>query len=254
MAATMSILGLYNYDPNIFELLHLPDSVQRQTIIDLIISEAAELEILYPNPDILRVIIGAWSNGRQNAWARIAAALDADYNPIENTDSYEDHLEDYTRDLKESDNYTRDLKESDNYTRDLKENDNYTRNLTDSGNNNSSGNTQNSRTGYNSGDLQVTDSSSSEDHSDDTRSYTGGDDRNKGYTGGDERNKGYTGGDDRNKGFTGGDTRHTVIHTHGNIGVTTNQRMVQAELELRQTDIYSIIVNEFIDKFCIGVY
>lgn len=234
MAATMSILGMYNYDPNIFELLHLPDSVQRQTIIDLIISEAAELEILYPNPDILRVIIGAWSNGRQNAWARIAAALDAEYNPIENTDRYEDHLEDYTRDLKESDNYTRDLKE----------NDNYTRNLTDSGNNNSSGSTQNSRTGYNSGDLQVTDSSSSEDHSDDTRSYTGSDDRNKGYTG----------GDDRNKGFTGGDTRHTVIHTHGNIGVTTNQRMVQAELELRQTDIYSIIVNEFIDKFCIGVY
>ena len=234
MAATMSILGMYNYDPNIFEMLHLPDSVQQQTIIDLIISEAAELEILYPNPDILRVIIGAWSNGRQNAWARIAAALDAEYNPIENTDRYEDHLEDYTRDLKESDNYTRDLKE----------NDNYTRNLTDSGNNNSSGNTQNSRTGYNSGDLQVTDSSSSEDHSDDTRSYTGGDDRNKGYTG----------GDNRNKGFTGGDTRHTVIHTHGNIGVTTNQQMLEAELDLRQTDIYSIIVNEFIDKFCIGVY
>ena len=214
MAATMSILGMYNYDPNIFELLHLPDSVQKQTIIDLIISEAAELEILYPNPDILRVIIGAWSNGRQNAWARIAAALDAEYNPIENSDKYEDHLEDYTRDLKE--------------------NDNYTRNLTDSGNNNSSGSTQKSRTGYNSGDLQVTDSSSSEDHSDDTRSYTGSDERNKGYT--------------------GGDTRHSVIHTHGNIGVTSNQQMVQAELDLRQTDIYSIIVNEFIDKFCIGVY
>lgn len=234
MAATMSILGLYNYDPNIFELLHLPDSVQQQTIIDLIISEAAELEILYPNPDILRVIIGAWSKSRQNAWARIAEALDAEYNPIENTDRYEDHLEDYTRDLNESDNYTRDLKE----------NDNYTRNLTDSGNSNSSGSTQNSRTGYNSGDLQVTDSSSSEDHSDVTRSYTGSDDRNKGYTGSDTRNKG----------FTGGDTRHTVIHTHGNIGVTTNQRMVLAEVEVRQTDIYSIIVNEFIDKFCIGVY
>ena len=234
MAATMSILGLYNYDPNIFELLHLPDSVQKQTIIDLIISEAAELEILYPNPDILRVIIGAWSNGRQNAWARIAAALDAEYNPIENSDRYEDHLEDYTRDLKESDNYTRDLKESDNYTR----------NLTDSGNNNSSGSTQNSRTGYNSGDLQVTGSSRSEDHSDDTRSYTGSDDRNKGYTGGDNRNKGYT----------GGDTRHTVIHTHGNIGVTTNQYMVEAELKLRQYDIYKLITNEFIDTFCIGVY
>lgn len=234
MEATLSILGLYNYQPAIFDSLTIPTSVDKETLIDNIIMEAAELELLFPNADILGRLIGNWSKTRLAAWNRMIGALDAEYNPIENSDRYEDHLEDYTRDLNESDNYTRDLKE----------NDNYTRNLTDSGNSNSSGSTQNSRTGYNSGDLQVTDSSSSEDHSDDSRSYTGSDDRNKGYTG----------GDNRNKGFTGGDTRHTVIHTHGNIGVTTNQQMVHAEVELRQTDIYSIIVNEFIDKFCIGVY
>lgn len=234
MEATLSILGLYNYQPAIFDSLTIPTSVDRETLINNIIMEAAELELLFPNADILGRLIGNWSKTRLAAWNRMIGALDAEYNPIENTDRYEDHLEDYTRDLKESDNYTRDLKESDNYTR----------NLTDSGNNSSSGSTQNSRTGYNSGDLQVTDSSSSEDHSNDTRSYTGS----------DERNKGYTGGDDRNKGYTGGDTRHTVIHTHGNIGVTTNQRMVEAELKLRQYDIYKLITNEFIDTFCIGVY
>lgn len=234
MEATLSILGLYNYQPAIFNSLTIPTSVDRETLIDNIIMEAAELELLFPNADILGRLIGNWSKTRLAAWNRMIGALDAEYNPIENSDRYEDHLEDYTRDLKESDNYTRDLKE----------NDNYTRNLTDSGNSNSSGSTQNSRTGYNSGDLQVTDSSSSEDHSDETRSYTGS----------DERNKGYTGGDDRNKGYTGGDTRHTVIHTHGNIGVTTNQHMVEAELKLRQYDIYKLITNEFIDTFCIGVY
>lgn len=234
MAATLSILGLYNYQPAIFDSLTIPTSVDRKTLIDNIIMEAAELELLFPNADILGRLIGNWSKTRLAAWNRMIEALDAEYKPIENTDRYEDHLEDYTRDLNESDNYTRDLKE----------NDNYTRNLTDSGNSNSSGSTQNSRTGYNSGDLQVTDSSSSEDHSDVTRSYTGSDDRNKGYTG----------SDNRNKGFTGGDTRHTVIHTHGNIGVTTNQQMVEAELKLRQYDIYKLITNEFIDTFCIGVY
>ena len=234
MEATLSILGLYNYQPAIFDSLTIPTSVDRETLIDNIIMEAAELELLFPNADILGRLIGNWSKRRLAAWNRMIGALDAEYNPIENSDRYEDHLEDYTRDLKESDNYTRDLKE----------NDNYTRNLTDSGNSNRSGSTQNSRTGYNSGDLQVTDSSSSEDHSDETRSYTGS----------DERNKGYTGGDDRNKGYTGGDTRHTVIHTHGNIGVTTNQHMVEAELKLRQYDIYKLITNEFIDTFCIGVY
>lgn len=234
MEATLSILGLYNYQPAIFDSLTIPTSVDRETLIDNIIMEAAELELLFPNADILGRLIGNWSKTRLAAWNRMIGALDAEYNPIENSDRYEDHLEDYTRDLMESDDYTRDLKESDDYNR----------NLTDSGNSNSSGSIQNSRTGYNSSDLQLTDSSGSEDHSDDSRSYTGG----------DNRNKGYTGGDNRNKGFTGGDTRHTVIHTHGNIGVTTNQHMVQAELDLRQTDIYSIIVNEFIDKFCIGVY
>lgn len=234
MAATLSILGLYNYQPTIFDSLTIPTSVDKETLIDNIIMEAAELELLFPNADILGRLIGNWSKTRLAAWNRMIGALDAEYNPIENSDRYEDHLEDYTRDLNECDNYTRDLKEKDNYTR----------NLTDSGNSNSSGSTQNSRTGYNSGGLQVTDSSSSEDHSDDTRSYTGSDDRNKGYTG----------GDNRNKGFTGGDTRHTVIHTHGNIGVTTNQDMVNAELKLRQYDIYKLITNEFIDTFCIGVY
>ena len=234
MEATLSILGLYNYQPAIFDSLTIPTSVDRETLIDNIIMEAAELELLFPNADILGRLIGNWSKTRLAAWNRMIGALDAEYNPIENTDRYEDHLEDYTRDLKETDNYTRDLKE----------NDNYTRNLTDSGKNNSSSNTQNSRTGYNSGDLQVTDSSSSEDHSDDTRSYTGD----------DNRNKGFTGSDNRNKGFTGGDKRHSVIHTHGNIGVTTNQHMVDAELKLRQYDIYKLITNEFIDTFSIGVY
>lgn len=234
MEATLSILGLYNYQPAIFDSLTIPTSVDRETLIDNIIMEAAELELLFPNADILGRLIGNWSKTRLAAWNRMIGALDAEYNPIENTDRYEDHLEDYTRDLTESDNYTRDLKESDDYNR----------NLTDSGKSNSSGSIQNSRTGYNSSDLQLTDSSGSEDHSDDSRSYTGG----------DNRNKGYTGSDNRNKGFTGGDTRHSVIHTHGNIGVTTNQQMVEAELKLRQYDIYKLITNEFIDTFCIGVY
>ena len=40
----------------------------------------------------------------------------------------------------------------------------------------------------------------------------------------------------------------------GNIGVMTNQQMIQSELELRQMDIYRIIINEFIKIFCLGVY
>ncbi len=40
----------------------------------------------------------------------------------------------------------------------------------------------------------------------------------------------------------------------GNIGVTTSAQMLAGELEIRQQDIYKIIVREFIKKFCLGVY
>ena len=42
---------------------------------------------------------------------------------------------------------------------------------------------------------------------------------------------------------------------YGNIGVTTSQAMLEAELKLRSDyDIYRIITEEFKDKFCLQVY
>lgn len=44
------------------------------------------------------------------------------------------------------------------------------------------------------------------------------------------------------------------LRVHGNIGVMTNQMMVQAELDLRRYNIYEDICNRFVDKFLLGVY
>lgn len=63
-----------------------------------------------------------------------------------------------------------------------------------------------------------------------------------------------TGKDNHSTAYSGGDSRQITINAHGNIGVTTNQRMIAAELEIRRKNLYDIILNEFIDKFCLGVY
>lgn len=42
--------------------------------------------------------------------------------------------------------------------------------------------------------------------------------------------------------------------THGNIGVTTNQQMIQSELELRMYDLYEVIAEMFENNFLIQVY
>ena len=42
---------------------------------------------------------------------------------------------------------------------------------------------------------------------------------------------------------------------HGNIGVTTSQQMIQAEIDLRvQNQLTYIIINDFKRRFCLLVY
>lgn len=87
--ATLSILGLYNWDNTIFDLMELPEGLEKQTCIDNIISRFAELEILYPNPVIMKNLIGVWSRTSQYEWNKLAKTLDLEYDPIANYDRKE---------------------------------------------------------------------------------------------------------------------------------------------------------------------
>lgn len=54
-------------------------------------------------------------------------------------------------------------------------------------------------------------------------------------------------------GHQSGDSRHEG-HLYGNIGVTKTQEMITDELNLRKTDLYRIIADEFRERFCIMIY
>ena len=43
-------------------------------------------------------------------------------------------------------------------------------------------------------------------------------------------------------------------HTHGNIGVTTSQQMLEAELNISKWNIYENIAKLFANEFCIMIY
>lgn len=54
---------------------------------------------------------------------------------------------------------------------------------------------------------------------------------------------------------TNTDTGTIIRNTQGNIGVTTNQRMIESEITMRDKyNIYHIIADSFIDEFCVAVY
>lgn len=81
---TLSILGLYNYDSSIFDNMVLPDQVSKPVLIDNLITELAELELIYPSASLMRQAIGFWSESRIHEWSRIADLLYKDYNPFIN--------------------------------------------------------------------------------------------------------------------------------------------------------------------------
>lgn len=51
------------------------------------------------------------------------------------------------------------------------------------------------------------------------------------------------------------DLTHTRTgRTHGNIGVTTSQQMIQSEREVAMFNIYDVIAESFVENFCLMVY
>lgn len=88
-AVNMSPLGLYNWDQTIFDLMQIPEQLNRDTLIDNLLAETAELEVLYPNPVVFKNLVGVWSAKQIDIWNRLYATTQYEYNPIENYNRYE---------------------------------------------------------------------------------------------------------------------------------------------------------------------
>lgn len=83
---TLSILGLYNFDDTIFSEMTVPEGVNKELAVNSILTDCAELEILYPNPEFMKTMIKIWSAREMPIWTRIYNAEQVEYNPIENYD------------------------------------------------------------------------------------------------------------------------------------------------------------------------
>ena len=88
MRGTLSVMGLYNYDESIFDDMALPstDHLNKDTLIQNILVECSELEILYTDPTVFKMIVKYWSEARVHVWQKLADTMDYEYNPIWNKD------------------------------------------------------------------------------------------------------------------------------------------------------------------------
>jgi len=212
--ATLSIMGLYNIRPDIFDNMQVPDGVNMEVLTPELLAELAELELLYSDPDVMKMLIGVWSARRLYAWEKLYATTKFDYNPIWNKDGTVTETE--TRDLTGKDTETRDLSSVSTSTAHTDTHDH--------------GDTY----GYNSSNKSPVDDRTGETDSTGTGSGT---DRG-------------TVDNDRAENET--ITRSRI--EQGNIGIVTTQAMIREERDIADFDIYDYIINDFKNRFCLLVY
>lgn len=82
--ATLSIRALYKFDPQLFSFMYVPQYITKQTLINRIITDYAELEVLYPDPEVMRDAIAYWSYSQAKKWERMSLVLNEDYDPFIN--------------------------------------------------------------------------------------------------------------------------------------------------------------------------
>lgn len=91
--ATVSILGLYQYDKTIFDGFKIPEQVDRDMLISNLLTELTEFEVLYPNTDFMKMIIEVWSGKELPIWKKLLETTQYEYNPIYNFDRTEEYTD-----------------------------------------------------------------------------------------------------------------------------------------------------------------
>lgn len=211
----MSIIGMYNYDEDVFNGFNVPEGMDRTSCIYEILMQCGELELIYQDWDLMQTAITAWSLMNLPVWQKLYDTTQLEYNPIWNVDA--DITDTETRNLAGTDDSTKSTSDK----------------TTEAGGTVAS--VEHDVMGYNvsSGyQHESKDSSTSETH--DTITGTGSET--------DKRNTTDTG------------TITHVTRRTGNIGVTTSQQMIREEREIDRFNVYDEIVGDFKRRFCVMVY
>ena len=217
--ATMSILGLYEFDETLFDELKIPNGVDKELLVDNLLCECAELEVLYAEPNFMKMMIGKWSAKELPTWEKLNELFNLEYNPLYNVDAYETLTE--QRDLA----YTHDSTDRHDMTdtHDMA----HTIDSTE----------VDSTSGFNSNEFQNHDKTKIDSTNNDAGTIN---------TAGTIT----TDGTDTDKG-----TITTTNRRYGNIGVTMSQDMARKEMDVRpEMNMMNYIIKSFKNRFCLLVY
>ena len=249
MRATLSLMGMYEYDHTILDFFHYPDkweTVDKDVFVNKLLLDTAELEILYPDAEVFKMAIGYWSNAEVNNWNKLYETTILKYNPIWNKDGTVTETEKHIK----NNNYTdvTDGKIADHSSTIGNQNTETSGNEKIDTTNNT--NEKNYVFGFNSDSA----AQSGETVTDDTgRTNT---DRSENSKTNSSANTDATTTNNTNFKHDEKENidREYTRTEQGNIGITTTQQMINEEREVDKFNLMDYIIDRFKQRFCLLVY
>lgn len=239
----LTLIGLYNYNPNLFDSLTLPDGYDKSDFVDSLLLEHGEKCVLYTNPEFMKNAIAAWGRKWAGNLERIYRALTEEYNPLHNFDRFEEYTDNEGRKYESKTNAGHKATDSPNY------NDDVTNDFDVATESNKNAVVEHTVSADNSGSYQP-EWRETQDGGKTTVSNDGTIKRNvSGKTQDLSETSNSTTNDAETHNFT-----HNG-HLYGNIGVTTSVQMLTSEVDARMKyNLYDAAGRLFANELLIGIY
>lgn len=214
------------HDQTLFDLLDVPEGIDKDVLCDNIMLQGGEFEVLYADPTFMRQAIGTWSKKCYNTFLKWVTAQSLQYNPLDNYDRNELLTDQYYKAASST------ARRDSGNTRTFNNQDKRTIDTTVV--------SEDEVSAFDSSTYQPSAKNTIDNDGTDTVDYSG--------TIKDEYGEGTSGNENENS---------TTTHSgrvHGNIGVKSSQSLLAEEYDIARFNIIDQITDMFILEFCIPIY
>lgn len=290
-SAKLTLIGfnrwMKQYDEDLFKAFDdLPEGIDKDVLVNNILLRGGEFEVIYSDPYFMQEAIYTWLAKWQRTLEKWLAALAVKYDPLNNYDRTEEYTDEEDISDNRSDSRSRtntlSLNEENQHDEESShEEERHEGNANSSvstsvaatnttGTDESSGTEENTVSAFDAStyqphDKKETSTSSETASSTGTTSTNAANGMNEIDSTGEESGT-LNGSDIRSMGQAGAESEQSIgafgrdrtlthkAHLFGNIGITTSQEMLSAELSISEWNLYDHITDLFLTEFIIPVY
>lgn len=218
---------LNNLEDDIFKNMTLPTGIDKDILTDNILLKSADFEVLYADPYFVQSAIGLWSKKWYRTFEKWVTALAIEYAPLENYDRMENWDDTLNKGISTS------VRRDSGNTRTFDNSDTTTPGTTI---------TEETK-------VSAYDASTYQPKQEVITTPSGN---------GDVLAHSGTIKDEYGEGSSGSEKENSKnVHSgriHGNVGVTTSQKMLEEELRISEWNLYEHITDLFLSEFVIPIY